>query len=506
MDGIIEHPLISADEMAAEAWAAMARQDSDEALRLWQRLRQQFPERPEGYICPVQVLWQAGRLSDAEVMAAEAFARFPDHPEMLVQYAWIAMMRERWDEALAWWGQARARAPERPDTYVWAARALWQSGRLDEAKAMAEAAAERFPASIEPQIECAWVAVARRDWEEARRRWLAVAERAPDRADAQIGAIQATRMVGRIDEAEAMATAALARFPDNTDVMVEHVWTAVAHEDWPAAAARLDAARGKFRDAGRFEEALGAVEYQVRSQLSATGTAAPPAAAGGAEPASAAPDADEISVSDLMLSFESLGERCDFGAVQRKFGVEPLGLLRFAYTRFDPLIAALEDRFAAVGTAEDTGFELYNDENILYMKKYGIIFHTFVYQNELPTDAKRSAFREQQRRRLAFLRNKLVADLEEPQKIYVYSTDERTADADAHLLFAALRSFGANSLLYVRPATAQRAEGMVEMLDDGLYAGYFAGLNDFVSGGQPPFELWRRLCERTYRLARGTAE
>ena len=149
MDGIIEHPLINADEMAAEAWAAMGRQDFDEALRLWQRLREYFPERPEGHVCPVQVLWQAGRLGEAEAVAAEAFARFPDDPELLVQYAWIAMQRQRWNEALTWWAKARSRAPERTDAYIWAARALWQSGRLDDAEAMVKDAIERFPDSIE---------------------------------------------------------------------------------------------------------------------------------------------------------------------------------------------------------------------------------------------------------------------------------------------------------------------------------------------------------------------
>jgi tetratricopeptide (TPR) repeat protein len=495
VDGIIEHPLISADEMAAEAWAAMSRQDSDEALRLWQRLREDFPERPEGHVCPVQVLWQAGRLGEAEAVAAEAFARFPDDPELLVQYAWIAMQRQRWDEALTWWAKARSRAPERTDTYIWAARALWQSGRLDDAEAMVKDAIERFPDSIEAPIEGAWVAVARRDWNEALRRWTKAIERSPDRADAHIGAIQAMRMVGRIDDAEAMAGAALARFPDNSDVLVEHVWAAVAREDWPAAAARLDAARTRFSDAEQFEQALGSAEIQVRSHLEPA-SATKPARDG------AAPPSDETSVSNLMLAFESLGERCDFGAVQRKYGVEPLGLLRFALTRYDPLIVALEDRFAAIGTPEDTSYELYNEETILYMRKYGLVFHTFVYQKELPTEAKRDAFRQQQRRRLAFLRDKLVADLEEPQKIYIYSTDDRTADADARRLFAALRAYGPNSLLYVRPATAGHPEGTVETLDDGLFAGYFAGLADFVAGFQPPFELWRQLCEKTFRLSR----
>ena len=75
-----EYPAINADEMAGEAWAAMTRQDADEALRLWERVRRQFPERADGHVWPVQLLWQGGRIDDAEAAAAEAFARFPDEP------------------------------------------------------------------------------------------------------------------------------------------------------------------------------------------------------------------------------------------------------------------------------------------------------------------------------------------------------------------------------------------------------------------------------------------
>jgi tetratricopeptide (TPR) repeat protein len=376
-------------------------------------------------------------------------------------------------------------------------------GRLDEAEAMAGEAVERFRENPAALTEHAWIAVARRDWKEALRRWMQVYRPDPNRLDATVGVIQALRMVGRLDEAEAMATEATRRFPDSADLAVEHVWGAVARDDWQAVAARLESARRALNDAARFDESLGWVENELRRGAARAGSpaAAPSRLDNSHLTDTAAAAAESVSTKDLMLSFESLGERCDFGAVQRRYGVEPLGLLRFAYAAFDPLIAALEDRLEAIGTVEDTGFERYNDENILYMKKYGLIFHTFVSQKELNTRKKRDNFRDQQRRRLAFLRDKLASDLEDPQKIFVYSTDERTSDADAKHLFTALRAYGPNSLLYVRPARQGCPAGTVEVLENGLFAGYYSGLVDFLTGQQPPFELWRRICERTYRLA-----
>ena len=52
---------------------------------------------------------------------------------------------------------------------------------------------------------------------------------------------------------------------------------------------------------------------------------------------------------DLMLRFESLGQNCEFGLVQRRCGSEPLGLLRFASTPLPHLLAAFEGGFEGLG-------------------------------------------------------------------------------------------------------------------------------------------------------------
>lgn len=494
MVGTIEYPLVNAEEVAGQAWAATERGDAEEALRLWQRLRQDFPDRPEGYVWATQLLWQRGRLDEADAMAAEAYARFPENPDVLVQSGWVAMVREQWDEALRWWSAVRSRAPDRIDGYLWATRALWSLSRFKEADAMAADALRRFPGSAEIETERAWIAVNLGDWNEALARWQLVLAAQPGRREAQIGLIQAMRWLGQADKAEPIARTALASRPDDPDLLIEHIWLAADRVDWTEASARLTAARDTLAAAGRFEATREAIEARRRTARVRVGIGDAPAAGGDTS--------EEISVADLMLSFESLGERCDFGAVQRRYGVEPLGLLRFSYAPFDALIAALGERFAAIGTVEDTGFERYQDETILRMKKYGLIFHTFVSQKDLRTPERIAAFREQQRRRLVFLKRKLIDDLEEPQKICVYTSDERTSDADAARLFAALRAYGPNALLYVRPADARHRLGTIEILGDGLYIGYYPGLADFVAGQQPDFDVWRELCRRTYECVR----
>ena len=51
--GFVESRLLSPNEMTGDAWAAMARQDWDEALRLWRQLREDFPDRPDYHVWPI---------------------------------------------------------------------------------------------------------------------------------------------------------------------------------------------------------------------------------------------------------------------------------------------------------------------------------------------------------------------------------------------------------------------------------------------------------------------
>jgi hypothetical protein len=64
-----------------------------------------------------------------------------------------------------------------------------------------------------------------------------------------------------------------------------------------------------------------------------------------------------------------------------------------------------------------------------------------------------------------------------------------------------LRAYGANVLLYVRPADAAHPEGTVTTLQDGLYLGHYSGLADFVAGQPPDFDVWQQLLQRAYHLA-----
>lgn len=50
----------------------------------------------------------------------------------------------------------------------------------------------------------------------------------------------------------------------------------------------------------------------------------------------------------LVARFESLGDNCEFGFVQRRSGVEDGGLLRWAVSPPEALLKAIRSRFSGV--------------------------------------------------------------------------------------------------------------------------------------------------------------
>src|SRR5206468_2074594 len=117
-----------------------------------------------------------------------------------------------------------------------------------------------------------------------------------------------------------------------------------------------------------------------------------------------------IEMSEILQRFESLGDNCAFGLAQRKGGCETLGLLRFGNTPLHSLMVALEDEFCAVLDKTELSLGCQNGmdgEYCLYANRYGIRWHTDVYQG---TQDEKTIF-AQQTMRLGYLRRKFYETL-----------------------------------------------------------------------------------------------
>jgi hypothetical protein len=203
----------------------------------------------------------------------------------------------------------------------------------------------------------------------------------------------------------------------------------------------------------------------------------------------------------LMLGFESLGgvlHGCEFGTIQREFGAEPLGLLRWCDITPEQLTAAVHARFEDVGAPENTLLEVDNngqyDEYVTRDTRFGMVMHTFVRADTIPYEK----MFEQACRRLMFLRDKLCGDLREAQKIFVYKTTLSTlGDNEIMSLQEALKTFGRPTLLYVAEEDAANPNGTVRWFNDDVLIAYI----DHFASTRPDGRLsgavssWGAICQ-----------
>jgi hypothetical protein len=208
--------------------------------------------------------------------------------------------------------------------------------------------------------------------------------------------------------------------------------------------------------------------------------------------------AEQIPLHDLMLKFESLGQNCEFGLVQRQCQAEPLGLLRFSSTPLPQLLEALQARFDGMGTAATISVKVSGNgrEYMVQDSRFGFVYHAWVNAGEMtPEDVTRRELR-----RVPFLVRKLLEDLEAGEKTFVFKGMGAMPEEEVFPLAMAIRRYGPNTLLFVTLSDAEHRGGTVEARGPGFRVGYV----DRFAPGDNAHDLmlsqWVKVCRETYRL------
>ena len=192
---------------------------------------------------------------------------------------------------------------------------------------------------------------------------------------------------------------------------------------------------------------------------------------------------------------------CEFGLWQRRCDSEPLGLLRFSSTFMRNLIRGIQTGFEGLGEPEDIEPRLEGAERKEYMiheKKFGLVYHTFVYEGQ------RSMWlmREQESARLKFLRRKLMEELEGTGKIFVYKFGGSVTEEEVLPLHMALSQRSETTMLWVVPSERDRPPGTVEVLRPGLLKGYIDRFAPNDNAHDLSFDGWLKVCTNAFVLAR----
>ncbi len=434
-------------------------------------------------------LVQLDRHAEAEALLAAAAARFPRHAGLAARRAFVAEHTGDPQAALEKWRAACAFDPHRVASWRgFATFARTHGDVASAASAIAEALARR-PNDWRTRFEAALVAEAAGDLEAARRHWShLVARRRVDPRWRQ-GLTTILLKQDKIDEAQSILDAARRRHPDHRGLLFVEGQLALRREAWDKAFAIFSAladSRPDDGDARAHVERVATIQRLVAAE------------AHGQPPQMRAPidveRIDDEAVRQLMLRFEGIGADCEFGTVQRRFGAEPLGLLRWNDVAYPNLIAALEARFDGLGEPPFTEL-LAGEIGEFYMRdrRWDLGMHTFLFEGEIS----RETLLPKMQRRVAFLRDKFLADLSAAEKIFVFKADDLTAEELAHL-HASLKRFGPVRLLHVRHVASAgtgrwppAAAGEVATLAPDLMVGYVSRMGDLYD---PPYDEWVEIC------------
>lgn len=189
-----------------------------------------------------------------------------------------------------------------------------------------------------------------------------------------------------------------------------------------------------------------------------------------------------LTARDLVMRYDSLGDNCELGFVQRAFDAEPLSLTRFGEISLEEMCRALDARFEGLTEATNLIAEG-EDKWDIRDRRYNLAYHTFI--------GKESASAEEiiaeQSRRLDFLRTKFLNDIAGDAKTFTLWRRRRLTDSEVNPIFDALRRHGPAWMLYL---VESEPIGHVEVVQPGLMRGHIDRLAPNDATGVPSLRGW----------------
>ena len=504
------------------------------ALDRWRHLCAVKPDLPMAWCGISSNARELRRYDEAGAAAAEALSRFPDELIVISEAAFVNECRGAFVEAAHLFGRVIERLPAEALWHLSRARNLLQARRYDDVEAVLAA----LPSASEDLIGAgrraalAWGEIAEAAAElnreklalfmkEAERRFgdeafvvRQVAEttsnlagardslrRRLESSPADMAARECyVRILARsdlIEDAEREIETSLRLAPGDPTLRALRGLIAMRRQDWDAANAEWSAYLKTHPHDLTAAYLIDRVE-RVRQLERAEQTR------GAGRPTPIAPEVcDDPTTRHLLLQFESIGVDCEFGAVQRRYGAEPLSLLRWTDTDVPTLMAALEARFEGMGDPENTELTVGSLGEIqIRDTRWHLAMHTFLFESEVSL----SALLPKMCRRTAYLRDKLLDELRAGQKTLVFKSNRIDRD-ELLALHDALLAFGPNRLVNVRLAAASPGfeadePGSLRELRPGLLVGRLSRMSILADLA---YDEWVKICEAAAELSPAVA-
>jgi hypothetical protein len=445
-------------------------------------IRELTPEQDAAWLGAARLLGDAGKLQAMDAVLLEARRRFPGSVKVAKAYASSPIQQNEPEEAVARWRLIAPLFPGQPNTapapLVELCDFLTNNQHFDLAEDLIAQEMQRFPTALSLAVRYGIILNKRRLWRDALARWTSLEERFPDNPSIVGGRAEA---MWALKEDESALAALLDRLltlqPHNITAEILYARLELRQNRAVDAVARLVAAEAAWPGNKNLLAQLN--DARMQALVSADN---PEGATDGKATAPAQDASDE-----LFAQFESLGSGCEFGLLQRRFGIEPLGLLRWANITPQGLIDAMERRFAGIGDVNTTQIKTIGDFYVLEDRVYDLGMQTFIYTSTEAAETLLPKLCGRQR----YLARTLMDDLAEGPRILVYKMDEKLSDDVIQRLWRAIRAYGDNTLLLVQVADEALAPGSLRVLEPGLMLG---ALHHFRDGYEIDVENWTKIC------------
>jgi hypothetical protein len=208
----------------------------------------------------------------------------------------------------------------------------------------------------------------------------------------------------------------------------------------------------------------------------------------------------DILSAALLHRFESLGDNCEFGFVQRANGYEDGGLLRWSISPLDKLILCFETDFR----------DLYLFENLepsapdmVRDIATGLMFHTQMHSIDghfILEERTRRELYAREREKIDHLLGKFRRKVRQLDTICVYKRNSAINDTDAARLQQALSKLGPSNLLIVRSTEDRAKWGTVEGCGPHLFVGMVDEFAPYFAANQISIRVWNRLLQNAHEL------
>ena len=396
----------------------------------------------------IAFLCRERRFEDAYAVAEAGELAYPANHLVQLQGAIAALLAGDFELAHSKYTKCRHRFPQCEEGYSFGGMALRRMKRISEAEALLKDGLERFPDAWRLHVELAECA-ARDNGCNFLHQWSLINARFPDVPESYWRLTHELLLVGELDRAEEVINRGHARFPTERHILWQHAEVATRLRMWTEADKRWSNALALHPDMRELQYGYGEMKLAFSFHLSESRleggdtltTNSWPAVSHGESPS-------EYNHKQLAAKYEGIGDNCEFGIVQRSFGIEPLGLLRWANISPVRLKEILANRFEGVGDSEFTSLNLLpgsGEYSLRDVRYFGM--HTFIKAGQGDVEQ----VKVKMQKRLKFLVRRLLEDLETAEKIFLYkSIDCDITVEEARAIQSEIARYGTGQLLCIR--------------------------------------------------------